>query len=655
MPLLRSFRHRHLPLTCLLAFAVAANARAADDISTWQCLPEETAVALRIPNGQAVADAFVKNTKFGAVFFSEERRKALADALAKSNSEEWSEFQKQLADYGLTTDELLKFFAGESGYAVLVSADGDNVAQAYGVAWLQPGEQLAERAYGILARAIEEQEDAEHAIVRIDTELNGRPVMQLMFPEVTSEPQGEIETPEGYEQMSDEEREAAWDEAYERWQESAVEKVSYGTVMLTHLGSRVLLVHGFRQDESSAQHSDAEPLAEIFTRLLAAHKSGEGAFLAKVSGDQAVSRVLAQQGVDVIEGAGDVAALMPLLRSAKDESGMGEKAIRILGLDGLGPFAFSSSLEGILWHSQMSLAMANPRQGIWKMLDQSQGESDPPAWVPASAITFGLVNFDLGKAYEVLREEIVREFPEQAGQYFGMAEMQVMAFAQASLADVLSSLGTRHVMLNFETQFDTSESAGDQPENTAVVWQVTDPQIWTRILQGVAPMIGSMPGAEVADEQGYHGIRFKNEFIEGGLFLGNGNLVLAYGPDVLEKVLSSLNNPPDDAGSFRGGAVFRRAAEMLDPTGGMTYKVVDGNRYAEMIHNVVTSALAEQEQEVSAGESDADGEEVYWMKVFANLMPSKEEMKGMLGVIASRWEVSDHGVLGTSVQEMPAP
>ena len=41
--------------------------------SSWDCLPEDTMLAVRIPNGQAFLQALRQNTKFGAVGLSEER------------------------------------------------------------------------------------------------------------------------------------------------------------------------------------------------------------------------------------------------------------------------------------------------------------------------------------------------------------------------------------------------------------------------------------------------------------------------------------------------------------------------------------------------------------------------------------------------------
>jgi hypothetical protein len=634
-----------------------SSAAAADTaVDTWHCLPEETAFAVRIPNGKAIAEACVQNTKLGAVIFSEKRREILAEALRKSQSDAWEEVQQKLSEYGLSTDDLLQFFAGESGYAMVVTKDESDEPLALGLSWLEPGEELATRAYDILARAIDEQEDAKHAIGREDLELADRPVMQLMLPHVSTEHETDLDLPEGYSQMSDDERQPAWDEAYKKWQDSAVETTSYSAALVSTVGSRMLLAHGFRKSASQSDNPDVEPLTEIFARLLAEHASGGGGFVDKYADDQGVSRVMSLDGVGVLELQGDLATLLRLGRAAANYDEKSEKIMRILGADCLGPFALRSTLQDTQWHSQLSLAISQPRQGIMQWLDQPPLESDIPAWVPANAITVGQVSFDLGKAYAILKEEITREFPQQAGQYFNMAEMQVVGFAQTSLEQVLSSLGTRHVMLNFESPLDSSASLEQQqPESTAVVWQVTDEPLWTRLMQAMAPMVKSMPGGEFTDEQGYSGFRFKRDPIEGGLFLGNGNLVLAYGPQVLETTLSALNNPPSGAGAFRGSEIYRQATELLEPTPSWGYKVVDGNRSAAIFRTWMLSFLKQQQESDYDEEAEDDATDASWAEVARQLMPTEAEMKDMLGVTVSRWEVSDHGLFGESVQETPPP
>ncbi len=649
-----------LPIFFLLTLAVApmgAWGQASEaGVATWDCLPEETALAVRIPNGRAIAEACMQNTKLGAVLFSEKRKQAVAESLRKSDSAEWSEFQEQLSEYGLTTDDLLQLVAGESGFAALLFDDEQDEARALALAWLEPGAELAARAYEILGRFIEEQEDDEHPITRVDLDLADHAVMQLTIPTISTVHSEKFERPDGYDEMSEEEQRTAWKEAYEAWQDSEVERVRYETVLVSTIGGRVLLATSFRHSKAADSHPDAERLAGIFARLLAEHQRGAGGFVAKYANDAGVARVMSLDGVAGFELVGDSAALMRLVPEIENTNR--DKMLRMLGLKSLGPFALRSSLDGNRWQSQMSLADSRPLEGLMQWLDQPHIDSDPPAWAPAAAIAYTQYSFDLGKAYAILAEQIRREFPELSQQWLAMAEIQVNGVAEVGVEELLSSVGTRHTALNFETEVNlVDDLAAQQPESTAVVWQVTDEQIWNRVMQKLIPMVGAMPGAEFTDEQGYSGFRLNNEQIEGGLFLGNGNLVLAYGSQVLETTLSSLNNPPKGSGAFRGGKVYERANELLEPALSIAYSVVDGDRYATMVRDWFVAALDQYESVLALSGEDAEaaGGENAWLELARALLPSEKEVHDLLGVGASRCEFNDHGIFGVSVQELPPP
>jgi len=645
-----------LLLTLIAVPPVSWGQASEPSISTWNCLPEETAVAFRIPNGKAIADACIQDTKLGAVLLSEKRKQAVAEALRKSDSEEWAEFHEQLSEYGLSTGDLLQMLAGESGYAVLVFEDKQGEANALGIAWVEPGAELANRAYEVLGRIIEEQEDDEHPTTRVDLELADQPVMQLTVPIVSMEHDEELDLPEDYDEMSEDEQEIARDAAYDAWRDSAAELIQYDTILVSKLGGRILLAHSFRRSTEADSHPDGERLTDVLSRLLSEQEPSEDGFVANYSADAGVARVTDLDGVAAFETVGNAKALMGLIPRSENENG--EKILRMLGIKTLGPFAFRSTLDGNRWQSQMSLAVSRPLQGLMQWFDQPQIEADPPAWVPASAITFAQYSFDLGKAYAILAEQIRREYPEFAQRWLAMAEVQVSGVAQVGLEELLSSLGTRHTVLNFESELDPSAVLDNQqPESTAVVWQVTDNQIWKRVMQTMTPMVGGMDGFEFSDEQGYSGFRFKNEAIEGGLFLGNGNLVLAYGSQVLETTLSSLNNPPEGSAAFRGGKIYQRATELLEPAPSIGYSVVDGNRYATIIRNWFAAALDQYESAIELSEDDdesGNGANA-WLQLARALMPSDDEVQGLLGVAVSRFEFNEHGISGVSVQDLPPP
>jgi len=629
--------------------------------STWECLPNETVVAVRIPDGVAFAEAIVRGTKFGAVLFSEQRQAAVMKLLESSDSGEWSEFQEQLKEYGLSLDDIVQLLARESGYAVLMCGEEEQEPVFAGLGWLEPGEDLATRVVEAVAKGIEEQDDAEHPITRVDLKLADYPVMQLRVPSIGVEYDEDFQLGDDYSDLSEQEQEAAWEEAHEAWQESAVESITYRTVLVSRLGGRLLFAHSYQgHDQEAAAAVAADELSAVFGQLLVAHAGGTGGFVTRVGDDPGVARVLALDGLAVLEVLGDVKPLVGVLRATAPSSVKAEQVVRIMGLDDLGPFAVRSALDGSQWHTRIAVAAPAPRQGLLGLLDQEALAMDPPSWVPASTVRYQQWSFDLGKAYAIIKEEVMREFPGQAAAAFAMAEAQVQEFAQASLPEVLSSLGNRHIGLSFGID-PADPGEGDQlgTERTAIVWRVSDEQVWSQLMKAVAPFVASAEGFEFAEEQGFSGWRLKQAAHEGGLFLGKGYLVLAYGSGVLETMLSSLNNPPTGPDALRGTKIYAEAGSMLDLQPGLGVEITDGNRYAAMLHRWLGRLLRQREkmleshgdiQRAGGGDNGQLG-----IALAQAIMPSKQEIEGMMGVIVGRWEVNEDGVFGSTAQEMPAP
>ena len=86
---------------------------------------------------------------------------------------------------------------------------------------------------------------------------------------------------------------------------------------------------------------------------------------------------------------------------------------------------------------------------------------------------------------------------------------------------------------------------------------------------------------QFTEEQGFRGWRVNHDAIEGGLLLGKGYLVLAYGEGVVESTLSSLNNPRQGKNALRSGDVYDKVQTMLHLEPGLSFQVVDGNRYID--------------------------------------------------------------------------
>ena len=633
---------------------------AAQEFASWDSLPEETVAAFRVPDGQAFVEA-LRETKFGAVMLSEQRKAAVEKVLESSGNGEWEDFHKQLNEYGLTMEDLLGLLAGESGYAAVMQEEGEEVARMTFLGWLEPGEELANKLYEVVAKVIDEQDD-EQPVIRVDLTIADIPVMQLQFPSTSTDYDDEYKLEDDYSELSDEEQEEALEKAKEIWRNSGVESIKYQTLLIGVLGDRLLIAHRYKPQKEEAAAESAEQLAAVLGQWIKAHATGSEGFSTRLTDESGAARVMGMDGLPVFELLGDVVPLVKILRASAPTEEKAEQAVRILGLDGLGPFAMRSTIEGAEWYTQMSLAMPSPRQGLMQLFDQEALPADPPQWVPASAVRYYQWSFDLGKAYEVIKETALREFPDKATQGFAMAEMQVQNFAQASLQEVLSSLGNRHIVMSFGMDSDETSEDGDDDdkelksasERVAIVWQLEDEELWGRLLKAITPFAGMVTGTKFVEEQGFSGWRMKKETTEGGLFLGKGYLVLAFGNGVMESVLSTLNNPPTGNDALRGSEVFAKANAMIDLKPSQALQVTDGDRYMKMLVRAMNKQLKQADNLAELLDNDDRRSGLKTMLSLGHaVLPSEEEINGMLGVIVSRWEVNDEGVFGSTVQEMP--
>lgn len=631
-----------------------------DFAASWRCLPEETALAVRIPDGEAFVNALIANTKFGSVLLNEQRRDSVLEAVKQNYPDEWQDFQDALAEVMLTTDDLLQLFSGESGYALLIGESHEE-APLIGFGWVEPGEDLASRALEVIGRFLERRAQEEPELVRIDTTLAGYPMMQLMIPSNSYEHTEEFRLPEEYEEMSDEEKWDAWEKAREQWQESAVLVTQYYLLQICTLEERVLFAHSFESSESSNDHPQVEVLEEMFGRFIAEHDRGEGRFVPSVMEHPGIAETLTLDGVGAFELICDVPAFWNRLE--QDDSG--DPTTRqlfqaTLGMDGIGPLYIRSALDDTLWETRMSLSAPEPRRGILTLFETANSV-EPPAWIPANAIEYWQLGFDLAGAYELITLIMKQQYPEQAEQWLAMVQTQVYGFVQTDLDNVLRSLGTRHLMVAYEPSVRGMEQQSGQG---AMVWRLGDAEIWSRLFNSLAPYAESMPGAEFKTEQGYRGFRLQNEAIEGGLFLGNGYLVMAFGSQVLERTLSALNNPPPASDAFLGTQAYERAVQLLEPEPSFYYRVVNGNRYGKVLQRFYAQELEKPLEEDSSEESSPQSvsfswstlqNDKFWRQVLERLLPTAEEVENMLGVIVTRSQVERDGLHSISIQELPPP
>ena len=145
-----SVRLRSDLATCLLGFlcvilviaAGAVQVLAAELRPSWDCLPEATVAAVRMPQVADVLRAVRDRTKFGSTLLSAPRlekiQAAIVDAAKDSGADE--EFGDWLAKHGLSPDDLKAMVAGDMGLGIVMpppEAGSPSVRMLMG--WLEPG------------------------------------------------------------------------------------------------------------------------------------------------------------------------------------------------------------------------------------------------------------------------------------------------------------------------------------------------------------------------------------------------------------------------------------------------------------------------------------------------------------------------------------
>ena len=621
--------------------------------SAWHCLPDETTVAVRLGNGRQIVEAFKTQTKLGNVFFNEDRLERAGQLMKEHNPNEWQQMHEDLAKYGLAPEDFPRLFAGESGFALVVEPRKDDPTmplRSFGLSWIEPGGDLAKRIWEAVATAVADHEDDEHAVQRTDLEIEGRSVMHLTVPGVALHPlraQGE-----------------EFDDSGESLEEEAAEeKATRQHLMLTRMGGRLVMANTFKDSQGVAAN-EAEQLKAILARFLAADSGGDLGFVGRVTSAEGVADALPDAGTTILEVLAD---LGPLIQLAEEASPNAKTLVDSLGIRGLGVVALRSHLAGTAMTIGMFAAAPVPRTHLPGLLDQPLLAPEPPAWVPASVISYRHVSADLGAIYSQIKQMVITHVGPPADQQFQMVEMQVRGFAQAELATVLSSLGHQHSVLAFEPRIaavDIQDNAAMfvQPgQRTAVIWKLRDAAIWAHLLRGLEGFAQMSDGAiQPADEQGFHGWRFKKDSFEGGLVLGNGYLVFAHGQGVLERTLSVLNTPPHGKDALRTSERFARAQSMIQLEPGLAFQFIDTNRQIKSTWRMINGLFGQLEQRgprVPSGfptESRLSDSNALYGQI-RRLLPSDKEMEDVLGVAAGYVLVNDHGLVMKCVNELPPP
>ena len=654
----------HGPCIAVIALTILSSAagRAGDLRPSWECLPDDTGVMVRLPEPQEFLKAIRAQTKFGTVALSDQRLKGLSTVLldmlrTNATGEDGEAIEERLGKYGLTQDDLQAGFRGDMGAGFVIRGrDGDLPPLVMMLAWLEPGEETATRLVEAAKARIEERNTANEpdAPKRIDLELAGHEVLWMIEPVLT------IDAADlALDNLDEQDPRKRLEAIRAKARNAAFVKTGQIHAFLTRMGGRLVVVHTIPMALGPVKHggeidvdatSGTEEARGIFERFLTAH--GE-------EGEASLPDMLRMPGMAAALPGGVVLADVIVdprvfFRVSGDESI--QDRLASIGAEHMGPLAWRQSLDGDRYKSGMFFVLPAPRTSLMRILDQEYDPAEVPSFVTREAIDLTQISLDLGKAYETVKEFAVGQGGPETANMFTAVEMQAQGWLGVDLPKLLTSLGTRHWLVSYPPEFgeafaeaskagaeEGAASARQFIDRAALVWQIDDEGPFGKILQRLAGLAGG--DGELQEEQGFRGVRIPDG---PAIYIGQGHLVVAIGKDSLEKTLAAIRNPPAGESSLRESEVVRRASEMVLLEPARMFGVSDSTRSGgtlgmlrEMAAAMVPEDVAEPYREMLAG--------------IQKLLPSDDETEAMFGIGATIMRADDAGVALKSVWEMPAP
>jgi hypothetical protein len=661
---MKFFRQGFLLAILALPSFAGSQASAADLRPSWECLPEQTAVMVRLPQPQEFVAALRTRTKFGATVLGGDRLervwKLMVDKFGPDGGgDTFDGWKKDLEKYGLRPADLTAALAHDVGFGmVVVPRDAGRPPLQVMLVWLEPGDDAAGRMFAAVKQMLEERAgEGESAPKRVDLEMAGHEVVWMQERVMGLDVGGIAGDAEDDKEVGEQVA-----ELQERIAKAARVQVGVSHSFVTRIGGRLLIgqtiptspVLAVRAAGDGPRDWEAESGVEeakgIFQRFLAAHAAAAAAPLAEVFAMPGVREAL-PEGLAAIDIMIDPRVFMTAFGGNGAEAEEGRRRLASVGLDAIGPVVWRQSLDGGRYHNGMFVSMPAPRRGLMRILDQDCDPSQPPSFVTSEATDLTQFSIDLGKAYQTVREVMVAAGGEEAGNMFTVAEMQAQGWLGLELPKVLSALGSRHWLIAYPSKIAAAVAAGRAAGNAgqqlnaanrgAIVWQVADEAPFLKIVQQLAPMAGGT----LAEEQGFRGIRVPNG---PAVFLGMNHLVVGIGEESLEKTIAGIRNPPAGEASLRESDLMRRAATLLPLDPVRMFSVGDATKTGGMLGNF---------REIAAAMEPDDVPEEY-RELFAGLkglMPTAADMEGMFGASAATMRMTDAGIALRSVWEMPPP
>lgn len=650
----------------LTLFATAACGRveaAEGPRPSWECLPEDTAVMVRLPDPAGFLDAIRTRTKFGGIVLTDDRLRAgwnlFLDKLKQDGAgERFEELEKSLAKYGLERDDVEGLLRGDAGVGFVVAPRDEGLPPlTMMLAWLEPGEEPAARLVAAAKQRLEEEvAKPDGKVRRIDVEMAGHEVVWAVEP-VLFDPKSrrnQVRIGFGAEGADGLLSEPKADEEGERVQSSLAH------AFITRIGGRLVVGQSIPTVDGKPagdnpdfdRISGTDDLKRIFERFLARHAADEPSPAAEIMRMPGIAATL-PEGLPLVEVLVDPRTFV---RAAGDAGNAASGMLKLVGAEQMGPFVWRQAFADGSWRSGMFLSMPAPRESLMRILDQDCDPSEVPSFVTTDTADLTQISLDLGKAYETVREFVAAVRGPEGANMFAAVEAQAQAVLGIDMAKALSSLGSRHWIVSYPSNMAEAiaaarkaeaEGGGQQTvtaqisDRMAIVWQVEDEEPFARLLKQLAPMAGG----EMQEEQGFRGIRLPNG---PAVYVGRNHLVVAIGGDSLERTLSAIRTPPAGDASLRESAVVRQAAELLPLEPARMFGIGDSTRSGGTLGMLRDAAAAMLPEDVEPPYRDL-------LARLQALLPTATEVEGMFGVGVTLMRVEDAGISLESVWEMPAP
>jgi hypothetical protein len=633
------------PLACVKPAAAA-------DRPSLQCLPDDTLFTARLPNVASFVAALQTRTKLGQVFTSEKRLDDLKELLRSESQDDWDALSKGLERLGLAPEDLWQAARGEIGYAGFLRRTAEPEPVYLGLGWIHCDDALAQKWLAALERTLGDQPEAEPTLRREDVDLAGNTVMHLTIS--TWQPKPGVAAPAGpvlptvkkgpatTEKSNDDDAPAPEKKPEPQIEtnqshlfvERRADRIVFGHVSLALLGPDNAAV-------KPSQVERVEALKTAFAKFVEAHRSG-------VDGDAIRNW---QETPGLAEALPDGEPLVDLLVNVRGLTALADtptnaenwKFIQAAGADKVGPLAYRIALEEGVLRSGLFLGVPAPRTGLLTLLDQTPLKSEPADWVSNAPVGYQHISFDLGKAYQTIARLVRSDLPRGQGMLTTL-ETQCKAFLQTDPATLLTGLGKTHTMLTYLPKLvnDPDPRRANREDATtqnamAIIWSGPDEQLYKRLMN----LLSTATAQPVVAEQGFSGMRYEQDKLSAGWFIGNGYMVLAMGQGITEKVLANLRSTPRSSETMRATAFAKRAAELLPPTGVLTYDLTDGAGLVRFTDSVMQRAFADI--------SDDDAAKL------KKLWPTADEWQGTIGVSVSATSLDAKGLTYRSALDLPSP